>query len=153
DPDVVALIDGEAIGAVDAVGQYRGRACLAARHGKHDDGIVASVSNEKSSALVVEGDSVGAEGRLTRRGEERVARPLRRESAVRTRLPDDALEGIRNVDVPEAIERQRIDPRCRSDIAEEARCSGLRIDVQHLSGPEVENQKLMGHRMERESEQ
>lgn len=63
DPDIVVRIEHEAVGAVDAVDEHRGRSRAAGGHRNLDDRVVAGIGDEQRVTGLVEAESVGAERR------------------------------------------------------------------------------------------
>src|ERR1700761_7188650 len=67
-------------------------------------------------------------------------------------LPDRAVEGVRYVGVVGAIEGQRIEAGIGDRSGLYRGLAGIRIDVEYLSGAEVENQQIAERRIKGEPE-
>src|ERR1051325_8843440 len=103
-PEVVLIVEDQPVGAVDAVGEDRRSAGSAAGHRDLHDGVIPGVGDEQGVLRLVEAEAVGAERRIAGRLEQRILHPWvgerRRARAGRAGLPDRALEGIGDIDVP-----------------------------------------------------
>ena len=89
-------------------------------------------------------------------GEQRISNPGGSDAAARTGFPDDAIEGIRHVDVARGIEGERVETGAAGrgrHRHEHGRCAGIRVDLEHLGGAEVDHQQRMGCRMEADAQQ
>ena len=74
--------------------------------------------------------------------EQRIAAPLRCGAALGTGLPDDAIEGIRHVDVSVLVEGQRIKTGTRDRVNKQAGLTGLRVDLEDISGCKIIGSKV-----------
>ena len=165
DPEVVVRVHDDAIRAVDARHEDLGRARRAAAAGRPadhrhlHDRVVAGVRHEERRLLPVEAQPVRAERRDSGRAEQRIVHPDRRDAAGAGRPPDDALEGVRDVDVPGAIERDVVEARPQRGLGERrerhehARGAGVGVDREDLGGAEVDDEERARLRVEREAEE
>src|SRR5262249_19010091 len=109
-PQAPVLVEDDAVGAVDALGKNRD---LAHCDVEPQHAVVSGVGDEQRRFVLVEGEPVGAEGRKTSGGEQRIVIE-RRHVAVRCAafrigdLEDGALERVGDVEIPAAVEGQRI---------------------------------------------
>ncbi len=156
DPEVVVLVDDQAVGAVDAVGEDARRAM----HMGHsvewnlDDAVVAGVGHEQDGLLVIEIQTVGSERREPGRSEQHVADPSRHIPSGAVGSPDRPEERVRDVDVSDVVERQSIQASaCSGRSEEDRRSAGQWIHLEHSSRSEIEDQEIPGQGVESEAEQ
>src|SRR5271154_2893512 len=100
DPEIVVVVDEQAIGPVDAVGKYRRRAGRCSRDGNLYDGVVASIRDEHCVLVLVESEPVRAKRWNTRSPQQCVIYPSGSNASFRRSHPDDSLKRVGHVDVP-----------------------------------------------------
>src|SRR5262249_55547980 len=112
-PQIIVAVDNEPIGAIDAGGEYRRVAGSSVRNVNLDDPVQRCIGHEHRGALVVELDSVCAEGRNSVAWTKKVhtGEPCLRGAADRTWIAiriNGAAERTGDVDIARTIERHRI---------------------------------------------
>src|SRR6185437_13444110 len=127
-----------------------------------DDGVIGRIGHVHDRLRGIELDAIGAKGweairrqdRRMGRGRWRVLRPDGRWSTRRTDFLDDAVEGIGDVDVAGLVEGERVEAGPWQDGGgEDRRRARPGVDIQHLTGAEVDDQHLVSDaRLEAETE-
>ena len=153
DPEVVVLVDDDPVrSAAGAVDEDLGRAGLERRAAHRDlhDRVVRGVGDEQRRLLVVERQTVRADGRRRpRRLEERALDPGGPRAAVFAHFPDNALVRVGHVHVAGGVNGQPIETGVLArDRHEHGRVARHGIDAQDLRAFVIDDEQLARVRME-----
>src|SRR5215470_2804849 len=81
-PEIVVVINGDAIRAVDAVDEYARLARISVAHRNLHDRVIPGIGNEHDVACMIELNSVGSEWRNARGRKQGIADPYRACAAI-----------------------------------------------------------------------